>query len=890
MNRPGLYARAIAQISSLSARLDILILLLTLVSVYYALSYARENLKFNSETADLVDQNRPFRHHYDDFLKTFPEYNKTMLVVIDSQGAGQAKDSALALAVKLAEDKKNFHSVYTPFLGPFFDRNAFLYLAPEKLEELLNNLTSAQPALAELSADPSLRGVFGLMNLGVVALENGQALPGRFVDIADMLTNAMKSQAQGKSTAVDWSRQFANNGEKASRLILVQPNFDYSKTVPGIESANAVRQAATDLQLTVENGVDVRLTGEVALTIDEMTEIQNDMQVAGFISLGLVTLLIIFAFRSFRLIVAALGTLLVGLAWSLAYATLAVGELNMISMSFNVLFLGLGIDHCLHLGLAYQQCVGNGMRGRDAIKRMVVHSGPGVTFSGFTSALGFLSFWPTDYRGLADLGLIAGGAMMIAVVASFTVFPAILTLLRTERSPRMQRQFGGIVRRMHGEGTTFDKKVAIIIIALAVPALFFATRLHFDYSTLALKDPSSESYQALHDLEKDGMVTDYAVNVLAKDINDASALAERLKNLETVKEVRTPLSYVPKEQALKLSMLEDARFLLGPALNPPVKKRAPTPAILESESAKILGRIDGLASTAKETDGGRALLRFAAALKTLLKNDDAQAELVLLQERLTADLGKRLEELRLGINARAFEFKDLPKDLREREIADDGRARVVVLPKNDLSEGPALAKFVDEVTSIAPTATGRPVLEAGVGEIVAESFWHALLTAFAAILVILLIIMRNLRDMVFALFPLILAGTLTMGMASLLGISLNFANIIVLPLMLGLGIGEAMHVVLQHRAHQTTDYLLDSTTPTAIIYSMLTTISAFVALSFVGHRGIASMGILLTIALCWSMVTTVIALPFVLKWETRRRARNAAAQRASAKKARKRGR
>jgi hopanoid biosynthesis associated RND transporter like protein HpnN len=864
MTSPSLYSRIIAALASLCSRLSLLVLLAAVVSAGLSIHYTIKILKFNSDTAQLVDQNKPFRRHYDDFLNTFPEYQKTILVVIDAPGPGQAKDAAIALAERLSADSDHFRTVYTPFLGPFFDRNAFLYLSPEKLEDLLNAMTAGQAVLVKLSADPSLRGVFGIVELGVQALENSQELPNRFVALTDMITVAIDDQIAGKNGIVDWSGQFYSQSVTAKRFILVQPRFDYSQAVPGKKATTAIRSHAEALGLTPDNGVKVRLTGEVALSVDEMQEIMSDTNIAGAISLLLVTFLVIYAMRSGRLIFAAMATLLIGLCWSLAYATVVVGELNMISASFNVLFLGLGIDHCLHLGLAYQQSVGKGNSGRDSIKRMILHSGTGVSMAGITSAIGFMSFWPTDYRGLADLGLIAGGAMLIAVFASFTVLPAFLAALKTENSPRMQRSFGEFIRWMRKGGRrSFDKQVAAATILLAIPAAYFTSQLSFNYSTLALKDPSSESYQTLTELEKEGVVTDYAVNVLASDLDEAGKLAEELRELGTVKEVRTPLSYVPKEQELKLSLLEDSRFFLDPALNPRTREKPPTVPMLVSEAQTLLSRITNLPEGSKNSEAGKSLQQFSDALKKLIAGENRESQLSDLDHRLTADLPKRLDELRLGLKAKAVSFDDLPEELRTREISHDGRARVVVVPKDDLSDGNALAKFVSDVTRVAPEATGRPILEAGVGKIVADAFWDALGLALIAITLILFISLRNIRDTLYALFPLLLAGALTMGMAELLSINLNFANIIVLPLLLGLGVGGAMHVVLQERANPEAEQLATSTTPRAILYSALTTAAAFVSLTFIGHRGIASMGLLLTIAITWCLVTTIIVLPAV---------------------------
>jgi predicted RND superfamily exporter protein len=389
----------------------------------------------------------------------------------------------------------------------------------------------------------------------------------------------------------------------------------------------------------------------------------------------------------------------------------------------------------------------------------------------------------------------------------------------------------------------------------AALALFLATRAHFDYSVLALKDPRAESVVTLRVLQADDAVTDYALTIMSARQAPEAALEE----LPTVETVLSPADYVPDGQDDKLFVLEDLQELLWSALEPLRTADPPTGTELREAAEALTATVAAAQAAAPSSPD---VDRLAAVLTGLLERPP-QA-LLIWQRGVITNLLEELGWLREALYVDALAFEDLPEKLRARLVSEEGQRVTVVTPSEDVTAVEALSDFVSSVREVAPTATGRPVIEWGVGDIVVGSFKQALGFATFAILAVLFVMFRNLRDSVLILVPLALAALFTLAASVVMDMPLNMANILVVPLIFGLGVDNGIHVV--DRFHRAGDvgHLMHSSTPRAVMLSTLTTIGTFAALMLSPHQGTASIGLLLTLAVGLLLLLTIFVLPVLL--------------------------
>ena len=542
-----------------------------------------------------------------------------------------------------------------------------------------------------------------------------------------------------------------------------------------------------------------------------------------------------------------------------------------------MLFIGLGVDFSIHFSLRHRE---EAARGQDHDKdsdRALVGAAQSVArplmLSAICAAAGFYAFLPTDYLGLAELGFISGGGMFIALIANFTVFPALLALLPGGRvaGPPAAPRFAAVqqgIRRHH-------RVIVLAAMLLGIAALAAPFFARFDFNPLNLKDPASESVATFLDLAADDGAAAYAIDLLVADAETAAAEARRLAALPEVDRALSLASFVPADQDEKLELIDEMAIFLAPVLESGDPAERPDAAAHGEALDLLQQRLDGFAaagSGAPQSAMVESARRLAAAFgrfRDRLGGDGAALDD--LDRRLTAYLPGFLDDLRLAMTARPVVAADLPETIRSRWLAADGRARVQILPPGGTTDNAALRTFAEAVLTAAPGASGGPVTINEAGKAVIAAFKEATLWAVLAMVVILAVVLRRLLSIVLVLAPLVLAALLMTATAVLLGLPFNFANIIVLPLLFGLGASSAIHLVMRQARAANTHDVLASSTPRAVLYSTLTTIASFGSLMLSGHRGMTSMGALLTIALAGTLVCTLVVLPALMVWLERRR-------------------
>jgi len=845
-------------------------LAVVLVSIALAVGasvYVAKNFAVNTDTLAMLSTELPWQRWWYQEHEAFPQFHDTLVVMIEGQTADIADDAALELVAQLRNRPELFGDVFYPQGGDFFRRNGLLYQDVDALYELSDKLAAAQPFLGALSSDPSLRGLLGMLSLAIneAAKEEGSVA----LDLAPILNSiaeVVEAQAAGQFAQMSWQRIMTEGveagKERAIRLIVVQPILDYASMQPAATAMDAVRALANELNMDQEHGVTLRMTGEAALETEELASVEQGMGLAAVLSLSLISLLLTMCFRSLRLILATLATLLVGLVWTFAFALAAVGTLNLISVSFAVLFIGLAIDFGIHYSLRYREALSSGAAHGSALRQTVRDVGGALTLCAIAAGISFYSFLPTDYVGLAELGVISGTGMLIALFANLTLLPALLTL-----APPSPPKLPGTIRSFAAQFSEFIQRYARSIVwaalIIAIISAMLLPQAHFDADPDKLKDPESESVAALNDLRESEIGATTFVNVLAEDLSAAVVLARRASELNSVGGALTLASFLPGEQQEKVEIIEGLAFVLEPALSDLVQSPPST-----KEMAEALDELERDLRTlvvSPQDANAAAAKKLLAALSNWpeeRRHDEALNE---LQFRLMASFPARVRALRESLMATPFDIGELPDELKERWVTESGLARVQIYPSERIEQDDdALHRFVDDVRTVAPQAIGEPVILVETARTVIRAFVEAAIIAVVAIAVLLGVLIRNVRDVALIFAPLILAALLTVAVTVLIDLPFNLANVIALPLLFGLGVAGSLQLVMRERTVGEAVRALNSSTPRAVLFSALTTIGSFGTLALSNHLGIANMGLLLAIAIGLSLLCTLVVTPALM--------------------------
>ena len=826
--------------------------------------YAIENASINTDTSDMLSPDLPFRRHSLALSEAFPQFSDNILIVIEGDAPDAADDAAAALVARLRQAPELFGSVYDLAGDPFLRRNALLYLDLDEVSELGDRLAQAQPFLGTLSSEPSLRGLFRLISLAIDGI-GSEAITVDLTKTLGAIAEVVEAQVAGRHGILSWQSLITGDGNGEPpyrRLILIQPSLDYGSLQPATAAIAALRAIAADLDFGDANGVQMRLTGSAALAQEELKSVEEGMGLAAALAIFLVLCLLYVGLRSMRLVVAALATLVFGLIWTTAFAVAVVGHFNLISVAFAVLFIGLSVDFGIHFSLRYREAIESGATHTAALGATASSVGGALTLSAIAAAIGFLSFLPTAYVGLAELGLIAGAGMFIALFANMTVLPALMSLA----------PIGSVSEGRFGAGRDvthdiFRRRTRTILwtaLTLGLGAAAVVPLARFDFDPLNLRDPESESVATLVDLMSDTRTSPYAITILADSLDVAKQLAARLQLLETVDATVSLADFVPAEQDEKLAVIEEMALFLLPALIRGEKASVPTTAQQKAALIGLRARLDILAASAPQNRLTSAGQRLSKALSLVLLSAADRQSLDELEGRLLGSLPSQLGRVRESLQGGQVRLEDLPQDLVERQIANDGRARLQVFPTENLRDREAQRRFVHDVVALAPAATGAPVVIFEAGNAVVAAFLQAALTTAVLVLVLLLVVLRSLRDSILVFAPLVLSAVLTVAASVVLDLPFNFANVIVLPLLFGLGVASGIHMVLRARDRTRTVDVSHTSTPRAVLFSALTTIGSFASIALSSHPGMASMGVLLTIAITFTLLSSLIVLPALM--------------------------
>ncbi|MGI8840467.1 MAG: MMPL family transporter [Caulobacteraceae bacterium] len=825
-----------------------------------ALIYAVSHFAMTTDTDRLISKALPWRQRETAFNALFQPKGDPIVVVVDGATPELAEQGAAALAAKLAGRADLFHDVSRPDASSFFQKNGLLYESLADVRAALGQLIAAQPFLGPLAADPSLRGLMGTLSTALQGVSAGQASLTDLDRPLGALAAALGDLKAGRPATFSW-RALISGKPPAPRelrhVVVATPVLDFSKLQPGEGPSEFIRAAARRLGLNAAHGTRVRLTGAAVLQDEEFATLAERAPLIAVLALGAIVLMLRLAVRSKRLIAAILATTLIGLVTATALGLLIFHRFNVISVAFIPLFVGLGIDFGIQFTVRFHAEQMAGRPIREALAASGEGMGRSLALAATAIAAGFLAFAPTAYVGVSQLGVIAGLGMFVALALNLTVLPAFIALLRPAVGP--ERVDGERLARLDGFILGHRRAVIATGIGAALICAALLPWLRFDFNPLHLKNARTESVATLLDLMKDPEQSPNTLEIVAPSLAAADALAGRIARLPQVDETRTLSSLVPADQGAKLAAIGDAANLLDLTLDPLVVAPPPTDAETVAalkETAADLRAAAGPSSAAAARNATRlaGLLDWLAAAPTTTRARAAQV--------LMPGLTVVLAQARAALQAAPVTLQSLPPELERDWLAPDGRARVSVIPKGDSNDNVVLTRFIDAVRRIAPDATGAPIDTLEGGRTVAGAFAEAGLLSFIAITLLLFAVLRRARDVAITMAPIVLTGLLTLGSCVLIGQSLNFANIIALPLLFGIGVAFHIYFVMAWRSGG--GHLLQSSLTRAIFFSALATATGFGSLWASSHPGTASMGKVLMISLVWTLVSALLFQPALM--------------------------
>ena len=861
-----------------------------------AIAYTVAALGFATSTRALLPQGLPFVERYVEYEREFGELDD-IAIVVEAPSLPEATVYATRLVRELEASPIRLGRVAHRIDPKQFEGRALLYLSTERLAEIRDRIVDYEDFLESFTARPTLdRLVEGVANQLATAFVGGfldlgledrrSSLDLRFLGgLVDQISTRVDGPAPYRSP---WGGLFSMGGEEDSpgagyflsddqRLlfILAEPSSDESNFASDREAIEGIRAVIGSLASQFPD-VRVGVTGNPALSTDEMVTAFRDAGRATVVAFTLALVLLVVAFRRVARPLVMLGVLALSLAWSLGAATLGVGHLSLFSVMFIPIVIGIGIDYGIYFAFRYEEERSLGRNPGEALEITAARAGPGMLLAAATAAAAFYVLLLTDFRGLQELGFVAGSAIFLAWVAMMTIFPAALALAdrRDADRPPVEEDRAAAPGRV---GVPVIGRLLVyprtILTLTGVVTLVSATALgaiRFDYNLLNLQAAGTESVEWERKIRDTAGRSGFAALASARSLDELRRKQEAFARLDSVSEIDSALLLIPDEQEEKQRIIDDFAPIVAPV-------RVARPMRLDMPrlvaALETLGRRLGIA--AGEAPPGAAQRDLArvrddvARLVVKLRQadrDTSEPALTFLQRQVYRDFRRSFQRLQANLAPERVGLEDLPEELRRKFVSERGRFLMQIHPAVNVWDREGAARFVSELRAVDPDVTGTPIITFEAIRLMERAYQQGTLYAIALVAAITAVLLRRARETILALLPLGLGLTWTLGLMWVFGLPFNLGNVFALPLIVGAAAEYGLNIVarfIEGREHG--GPLLARSTTTAVLVNGLMTIIGFGSLMLAAHRGIHGLGLLLTLGAASNLVAALVVLPVLLQ-------------------------
>jgi uncharacterized protein len=850
-------------------------------------------LQFDTSRDNLVGSNKKYHQNYLRLKQEFPQQSD-LVVVIQSENIEKNRQFAERIGAKLEAQTNLFTDVFYKGDLPMMGAKALLFVPENDLENLKKTLADDAPFIRQFTQTTNLDSFFEQINTAFRTASRetnaqNESLIQSLPALTRIVTQANSSLTHPGTPPSPGVTALFDAGDEAVRktyITFANGKFFLVTAHAPIHDLNGqaverIRQLIQETQSEVP-GLNVGLTGEPVLEHDEMEQSQKDTTVASIVALILCALIFIYGYSETGRPVKATVCLVIGLAYTLAFATLTVGHLNILTITFVPILIGLAIDFGVHLVTRYEEELRKGKTKEEALTKAMVFTGQGIFVGALTTAGAFLAMWFTNFKGIQEMGIICGGGLLVCFIPMITLLPV---LLLRGRQNVIDHKIGDVERRARIENIWLERPVLVmvIVIALCVLALTQARKVYFDYNLLNMQsagmpavvfeqklidsadksvlygavvaDSLTQAVELQKQIEKLPTVASNGVQSMALFLNEDQT--EKLKLIGQIKEEVAPLKFnVSDFQPVNIENFSSTLYSLygytGAALAD-IKDSNPT------LTAQLTALREAIGNLRKAMLGGDATARAAHA--------DKLAE---FQRALFGDIRETFQTLQNQDDRAPLRVEDLPVALRNRFVGVSGKFLLQVYPRYDVWQRDNQEKFIADLRTIDPNVTGTPVQLYEYTTLLKESYERAAWYSLMAIAILVFIHFRSLGAVLLALLP---VGIGTLWLAGLMGwlkIPFNPANIMTLPLVIGIGVTNGIHI-LNRFAEERTPGILSRSTGKAVLVSGLTAIAGFGSLMLAKHRGIHSLGSVMAAGIATCMIAGLAFLPALLNLLGRRK-------------------
>jgi len=853
--------------------------------------YTWFNLKLDFSRDNLVGANKKYHRTFRKFKEEFPTQDD-LVVVVQSENNEKNRQFVERLGAKLEAETNNFRDVFYKGDPKMLGSKALQFFPEADLKDLQKALQDYQPFLQRFTHTTNLQSLFEMVNTQFRTARQEQnaendAMIKAMPALERIVRQARDSLRRSGTPPSPGITALFDAGPDAEQQMYVtfangQIYLVTAQAPTEAQNADAVKRLSWLVEQTKSEvpGLNVGITGEPVLEQAEMEQSQKDTTVASIASLVICALIFIYGYQETGRPIKATFCLLVGLAYTMAFTTLAVGHLNILTITFVPILIGLAIDYGVHLISRYEEELRRGKTQEAALTKAMIYTGQGIFTGALTTAGAFLAMALTDFKGIQEMGIICGGGLIICLIPMMTMLPV---LLLRGRQNVIDHELGNVAeRRARIENFWLQRPIAVTVVTVVLCALAATQirKVYFDYDLLNMQSEglSAVEYEMLL-INANKQSTNASKSILygaviATNLQQAAWLEEQLTNLPSVAGVESITRFLSEDQTRKLEMIRQVKQDLCTIH---FQEQDPSPVDLSKLSVTLYATAGylGNAVTATRKDEpelSKQLLSLQHAIddlrKEMLKGTPAQVQsnslkLASFQQALFDDVHDTFEALQTQDDSGPLRIPDLPQALRDRFIGVTGKYLIMVYPKDDVWKRENQKKFIDDVQKVYPDVTGTPVQLYHYTESLRASYVQAAYYSLAAIAILVFIHFRSPLALALALVPVAVGFLWLGGIMGYFNIPLNPANIMTLPLVIGIGVTNGIHI-LNRFAEEQTPNILARSTGKAVLVSGLTAIAGFGSLILAQHRGIRSLGYIMSAGLATCMIAGLTFLPALL--------------------------